>query len=193
MELATDTCSQPQRSGELPEVYTTLNWRMGTMDTNGAQTYTAPGEQEPSPAEALRRLQQQIGELQAYFTHFVSAKVDGFMLSARQIAVWTALGIVGLTALVGFVVTAIVLLLGGVATGLGLLFGGHVWLGQVVVGGGLLILLALSIVIGLRILQNKSRQQKVQQYDERQLQQRAAFGHSVADRATANGSLQHHG
>ena len=63
------------------------------MNTNGARASTAPGEQEPSPPEALHRLQQQIEELQAYFTHFVSAKVDGFLLSGRQIALWTALGI----------------------------------------------------------------------------------------------------
>ena len=70
------------------------------MDTNGARAYTTPGEQEPSPAEALRRLQQQVGELQAYLTHFVSAKIDGFVLSARQLALWAALGVVGLTAAV---------------------------------------------------------------------------------------------
>ena len=162
------------------------------MDTNGAQASTAPGEQEPSPPEALRHLQQQIEELQAYFTHFVSAKVDGFVLSSRQIALWTALGILSLIALAGLIITAIVLLLGGAAAGFGLLFGGRLWLGQVVVGGGLLLLLALSILVGMRIWRHKSRQQKVQQYDERQLQQRAAFGRSVADRATEDPSLQHH-
>jgi uncharacterized membrane protein len=162
------------------------------MNTNGARASTAPGAQEPSPPEALHRLQQQIEELQAYLAHFVSAKVDGFLLSARQIAVWTALGIIGLTALVGLVATAIVLLLIGAASGLGLLFGGQQWLVQVVVGGGLLLLLALGVFIGLRAWQHRSRQQKVQQYDERQLQQRAAFGHSVADRATEDGTLQHH-
>src|SRR5262245_55692793 len=75
---------------------TTLDWRVRTMDTNGARAYETPGEQEPSPAEALRRLQQQVGELQAYLAHFVSAKVDGFVLSARQLALWAALGVVGL-------------------------------------------------------------------------------------------------
>jgi hypothetical protein len=71
------------------------------MNTNGARASTAPGEQEPSPPEALRHLQQQIEELQAYFTHFVSAKIDGFLLSGRQIALWTVLGIMGLLALAG--------------------------------------------------------------------------------------------
>jgi hypothetical protein len=163
------------------------------MNTNGARASTTPSEQEPSPQEALRRLLQQIEELRAYSTHFVSAKVDGLMLSARQLLVWAVLGIVGLIALAGLVVTSIVLFLDGAAGGLGRLFGGRLWLGQLVVGGGLLVLLTLSILIGVRTWQRRSRQQKVQQYDERQLQQRAAFGHSVADRATEDRSIQHYG
>ena len=163
------------------------------MNTNGAQASTAPGEQGPSPDEALRRLLQQLEELRAYSTHFVSAKVDGFILSVRQLLVWMVLGIVGLIALAAVVVTAIVLFLGGTAGGLGQLFGGRLWLGQLVVGGGLLLLLTLSILIGVRTWQRRARQQKVQQYDERQRQQRAAFGHSVADRATEDAAVQHYG
>jgi hypothetical protein len=161
------------------------------MDTNGARAYTTPGEQEPSPAEALRRLQQQIGELQAYLTHFVSAKIDGLVLSARQLVLWAALGVVGLTAAVGLVVTAVVLILVGAADGFGRLFGGQWWLGALVVGVGTLGLLVLGIFIGMRTWQSRWRQQKVQQYDERQLQQHATFGHSVADRATEETALQH--
>jgi hypothetical protein len=163
------------------------------MDTNGARASTTPGEQEPSPAEAFRRLQKQVEELQAYFTHFVSAKVDSAVFSARRLAVWTVLGVVGLIALAALIVTAIVLALNGVAHGLAVLFAGRLWLGQLVVGGGILILLVLSILIGVRTWQTRWRQQKVQQYDERQLQQRVAFGHSVADRATEERSLQQQG
>ena len=161
------------------------------MDTNGARAYTTPGEQEPSPAEALRRLQQQVGELQAYLTHFVSAKIDGLVLSARQLALWAALGVVGLTAAVGLVVTAIGLLIMMLLAGFAQLFGGRWWLGALVVGGGILVLLALGIFIGMRTWQSRWRQQKVQQYDERQLQQQNTFGHSVADRATEETALQH--
>lgn len=163
------------------------------MNTNGARASTAPGEQEPSPEEALRRLLQQLEELRAYATHFVSAKVDAFLVSARQLLVWAVLGVAGLIALTALVVTAIVLFLDGAAGGLGLLFGGQLWLGQLVVGGGLLVLLTLSILIATRTWQGRARQQKVQQYDERQLQQRAVFGRSVADRATEDAPLQHDG
>jgi uncharacterized membrane protein len=163
------------------------------MNADGAQASPTPGEQEPSPAEAFHRLQQQIEELQAYFTHFVHAKIDGFLLSARQLAVWTVLGIIGLIALTGLIITAIVLLLSGAAAGLGLLCGGQLWLGQVIIGGGLLLLLVLSILVAIRVWQHRSHQQKVQHYDERQLQQRAAFGRSVADRATESAAIPHHG
>ena len=161
------------------------------MDTNGARAYETPGAQEPSPAEALRRLQQQVGELQAYVTHFVSAKIDGLVLSSRQLALWAILGVVGLIAAVGLVVTAIVLILVGAADGFAQLFGGRWWLGALVVGVGTLVILALGIFIGMRTWQSRWRQQKVQQYDERQLQQQATFGHSVADRATEETALRH--
>jgi hypothetical protein len=129
------------------------------MDTDGAQAYTTPGEQEPSPAEALRRLQQQVGELQAYVTHFVSAKIDGLVLSSRQLAFWAILGVVGLTAAVGLVVTAIVLILVGAADGLARLFGGQWWLGALVVGVVTLAMLVLGIFIGMRTWQSRWRQQ----------------------------------
>jgi len=161
------------------------------MDTDGARAYTKPGEQEPSPAEALRRLQQQMGELQAYVSHFVSAKIDGLVLSSRQLALWAILGVVGLTAAVGLVVTAVVLVLIGAADGLARLFGGQWWLGALVVGVLTLAILVLGIFIGMRTWQSRWRQQKVQQYDERQFQQQATFGHSVADRATEETTLQH--
>lgn len=163
------------------------------MHANGARASTTPGEQEPSPEEALRRLIQQLEELRAYSTHFVNAKVDGFLMSARQLLVWAVLGGVGLIALTALVVTAIVLFLDGAAGGLGLLFGGQLWLGQLVVGGGLLVLLTLSMLIALRTWQGRARRQKVQQYDERQLQQRAVFGRNVADRAAEDAPLQHYG
>jgi hypothetical protein len=53
------------------------------------------------------------------------------------------------------------------------------------------VLLALGIFIGLRIWQRKSYQQKVQQYDARQVQQRATFGRSVADWTTEDGAVPH--
>jgi hypothetical protein len=161
------------------------------MNTQGAQASPTPGAQEPSPAEALHRLQQQVGELQAYVTHFLNATLDGWVLSVRQVALWAALGVVGLVAAVGLVVTAIVLVLLGAADGFALLFGGRWWLGAIVVGGGTVVLLAVAILIGMRTWQSRWRQQKVHQYDERQRQQQVTYGHSVANRPPAAATVQH--
>jgi hypothetical protein len=46
-----------------------------------------------------------------------------------------------------------------------------------------LVIIALSTLIGVRMQQRKSRRKKVQQYAERQIQQRTTFGRNVADRA----------
>jgi len=159
------------------------------MDTNGARAYAPPNEQEPTPTEALHRLQQQIAELREYLAHFVSAKVDGVVLSIRQLAMWGILGVAGVIALAGLIITALVLLLDGAATGVALLLGGRLWLGQILVGGVVLALLALGMILGMRAWQRRWHRQKVQQYDERQLQQRHVFGHSVADRATEDAAL----
>jgi membrane protein implicated in regulation of membrane protease activity len=106
--------------------------------------------------------------------------------------VWAVLGVLGVIAASSAIVTAVVLLLTGLAGGLAVAFDSALWLGQVVVGFFLLVLIAVGTWVGLRLQQRKSRQKKVQQYAERQLQQRAAFGHNVADRAV-DAEVQHRG
>jgi hypothetical protein len=162
------------------------------METNGRSGQTAASGQDHSAAAALDQLLAQVAELRAYAMHFVSAKADGIKLSVRQAMVWAVLGVLGVIAASSAIVTAIVLLLTGLAGGLAVAFDSALWLGQVVVGFFLLVLIAVGTWIGLRLQQRKSRQKKVQQYAERQLQQRAAFGHNVADRAV-DAEVQHRG
>jgi membrane protein implicated in regulation of membrane protease activity len=153
------------------------------METNGRSAQTAEPGQDHTAAEALDQLLTQVAELRAYVMHFVSATADGIKLSVRQAMVWVVLGVLGVIAASSAIVTAIVLLLTGLAGGLAVAFDSALWLGQVVVGFLLLVLIVVGTLIGLRLQQRKSRQKKVQQYAERQLQQRATFGHNVADRA----------
>ncbi|MGE3539625.1 MAG: hypothetical protein AB7N91_19615 [Candidatus Tectimicrobiota bacterium] len=155
------------------------------MDRNEAQTHPDPSRPEPSPIEALQHLQQQLGELQAYATHFASAHVDKLLLSAQQVALWAALGVLALLGLGAILITALVLFLQGSAAGLGILLGSHPWLGQMIVGFAVVALLALATWIVTRSWQRQTRQKTVQKYEERQRQQEAAFGHSVAEQASA--------
>jgi membrane protein implicated in regulation of membrane protease activity len=152
------------------------------METNGRSAQTAP-EQDHIAAEALDRLLAQAAELYTYTLHFVSAKADGIKLSIRQVVVWTVLGMVMLIAATSVIVTATVLLLTGLAGALAVVFDSELWLGKVVVGFLLLVIIAVGTLLGVRMQQRKSRHKKVQQYAERQLQQRTTFGRNVADRA----------
>ena len=66
---------------------------MSRMDTTRARASTTPGEQEPSPAEALRCLQQHLKAWQASVSlvcmpHLM---IDSFGLFARPLALWAAL------------------------------------------------------------------------------------------------------
>ena len=162
------------------------------METNGRSAQTAAPGQDHSAAEALNQLLRQVTELYTYVLHFVTAKADGIKLTVRQAVMWAVVGILGLIAASSALVTAVVLLLTGLAGGLAVAFDSEVWLGKVVVGFLLLVIIALGTLVGLRMQQRKSRLKKVQQYAERQLQQRATFGRNVADRA-ANTDVQHHG
>jgi hypothetical protein len=94
------------------------------------------------------------------------------------------LGILMLVAAISVIVTAIVLLLTGLAGALAIAFGSGLWLGKVVIGVLLLVIIALGTLIGVRMQQRQSRHKKVQQYAERQFQQQTTFGRNVADRAT---------
>jgi Mg2+/Co2+ transporter CorB len=152
------------------------------METNRKRSDVE--EQDPSAADAWHDLLTQMSELQAYALHLANAKVDGLQHGVRQIATWTAVGIVGLIAAAGVLVTAVVLFLKGVAQGLAIAFGDRIWLGNAVTGLGLLVLMAVMLLIGIRRQQRKSYNQRKQAYAERQLQQRVAFGRNVADHAT---------
>jgi hypothetical protein len=151
------------------------------METNGKRPDV---EQEPSAPEAWHDLLTQVSELQAYALHLVTAKVDGMQHVVRQIATWAAVGIVGLIAAAGVLVTAVVLFILGVAQGLAIAFGDRIWLGNAVTGLGLVVLTAVILLIGIRRQQRKSYNQRRQAYAERQLQQQVAFGRNVADHAT---------
>jgi len=157
------------------------------MEQVDPHTPTSASDQELSVQEALSRLQQQFGELSAYASHFVSAKLDAFKLSGRNVAIWAVLGVFAGVVLITMIVVAVVLFLLGCAAGLGVALGGMPWLGQIVVGLGLLVLFAVVVLIGWRRMQRQSRTEKVQAYAERQRQQRVQFGHNINDIANESG------
>jgi len=136
-----------------------------------------------SAGEALRGVGEKLGEIGEYVGYFISAKLDGLKVTARNIGVYAVLGIVGLIALSTVVTTAVVMLLVGLAMAIGKAFDpDQYWVGALIVSVVVLGGLAGAVIFGLKKLSNTSRSALVRKYEERQRQQRVRFGRDVRGR-----------
>jgi hypothetical protein len=163
------------------------------MEESPKTSQTQPGQnrweesREEAPenpaAAAARAVPVFLAEIKAYGRHFLGAKADGFIATAKKIAIYAALGVVGLLAAAGIVFTACFLLLRGLASILGRALWHQEWLGDVLVG--LLVLggIALGLKIGIGRFTRASRLKTEQKYEGHRIRQRVQFGRDVRDRA----------
>ena len=136
-----------------------------------------------TPTEAFGDAFERVGELKAYATHFVSAKVDALKLTGRNIAIYAALGLVGMFAGAAVVITAVVLALRGLAEAVAALLGGRQWAGNLIVGFALLLILGLGAWMGMNRVFGISRRKLKEKYESKRRQHQAEFGHDVHERA----------
>lgn len=140
--------------------------------------------QSESPAESIRHAGNLLAELKSYATNYLAAKSDALKLSIKRGMIFAGLGIIGLIAAGGMLVTAVVLLLMGIANGIGKLFDpDQPWVGQLVVGVLVLGGTGLGAWLMLRKITNRSREQTVAKYEQRHNEQRRQFGHDARQRA----------
>jgi hypothetical protein len=147
----------------------------------GGDDHSTSGE-NPAAA-AARSVSLFIAELKSYARYFLSAKVDGFVATGRKIAIYAALGVVGLLVAGGMLFAASFLLLHGLAFILGKLLWGQQWLGELVVA--LLVLggTAFGVWFGIKKFTKASRLKTEQKYEGQRIQQRVEFGRDVHERA----------
>lgn len=153
---------------------------------------TAYGDSPPDPSddnsreggpEAIRRLQAQLEALGDYARFYASAKKDSLVASARKLAL---LGLAGLAAFAVFctmLMTAAVFALLGLAQLIGEAVGDRPWAGYMIVGFGLLILVAMGLLTAVVVLQRRFRTQTVKKYAKRHQTQTARFGHDRGQHA----------
>jgi hypothetical protein len=120
--------------------------------------------------------------LRAYVGHYVAARRDMATVKARRVLLWTAAGIAAALLSLTILVVAVVLFITGVAHGLTDLFGGHAWAGEMVTGGGIVILAAAAAVIGALAWLRSSRERTVEKYEHRRAKERAEVGSDVFQR-----------
>lgn len=137
-----------------------------------------------SPTDAMKDVARQVSELRSYLSYFISAKLDGIIVSLRKLGVYSVLGLFALIGIGGMLVTAVVLLLIGLAGAVSAMFDASPWLGQLLMGALVLVLMIAGAWLGVWLIARSSRKKTVKKYERKRHDQRAEFGHDVHDRAT---------
>lgn len=137
------------------------------------------------PDNPLSALLSHLTEMREYVECYLAARIDQVRLEARSSALYGALGLLGSVVLAGALVAATVLVMNGAADAIGRLSGGRHWLGQILVGGGLLAITAGSIWYWLRRHNAAERKKVTEHYELRKQAERSRFGTDVSQRAAA--------
>lgn len=144
---------------------------------------------EPEPADAPPNpwapLVENLRELIDYASYYLSVQADQVRLRIRRAVMAAVLGLLAMIGGTALLVTAIVILLAGIGGGLGELFGGRVWLGYLVTGLAVVILLGLTLLAVTRSVFRISRHRTIEKYAELRQQQRRQYGHDVGSRTSA--------
>lgn len=161
------------------------------MDPSRAQP-DEPSEPQPESngtksKEALRQALNEVQELKQYASQYLSAQADRFRLSVRKVIVAAVLGILALLVGISVVVVAVSLMLIGLSGAIATSLGGRVWAGHLIVGGGVLLVLALGSWLGVRMFFASSRTSTIKRYESRIAHQRQSHGHDARERSAAEG------
>ncbi len=154
------------------------------MNDHPSDQTTQRVDGEESPVDALRSAARHFGEAKEYASNFVAAKLDATKVSIRRLVLMIGFLVVAGLCGAAVLITAAVLLTNGMATGLGTAFDpDKIWLGQIIVGGVIVIGVNVAVLLVIRKLTGASREKTVQKYEARHRQQRSEFGRDVT---TAN-------
>jgi len=150
---------------------------------------SAPPESSQAPPphfEGFQRAMQLLGEYKEYASYYMATKMDGIKSSLRNVGIYAGLGIVGLIALSALITTAVALFLIGAAMGVAHLFDPpKYWLGALIVGLAVLVLLGVGAGVGLSKANAGFRKATVDKYEQRKRWQRGQFGRDVEAAAGA--------
>ncbi|HWE05024.1 MAG TPA: hypothetical protein VG326_21630 [Tepidisphaeraceae bacterium] len=142
-------------------------------------TRDADADSRKSRTDAFHDAAVRFREIREYVAYYIAIKTDEVKLAVRNVVLYTALGVVALLATGAAVVAAVVLLLVGLAGGIGNALGGMQWLGDVIVGVGVVVVIVVVAMMAMRSLTKASHKLTVEKYEARKREQRHEFGHNV--------------
>jgi hypothetical protein len=160
-----------------------------TREQNGNAGSAPPYGRTPASNETsgtphpLDPLLQQIAMVRAFALHYVEAQKDAIKSSARRLAIKTMLGVAGAIVGVTALVACTVMVFDALAELVSLAAGGHQWVGNLVVGGGVLIVTGMVAALYLARWMRTTRDSTIHKYESRHDVQRKEFGADVTSRA----------
>jgi hypothetical protein len=119
-------------------------------------------------------VREHASELSAQALRYLGATWDGALARVRAAALLGVAGFVAFVAFCGVLVTSVVLLITGLARGLSLALGGRTWLGDLLVGLGLLALSAGGLAVALARVRKGFLRKAERKHEERRQRTRGA-------------------
>jgi hypothetical protein len=121
--------------------------------------------------------------LYVYAKHYLAVRVDAATARMRRIVLWTLAGVVVAVAGLTAIIVAVVMVLAGLARGVGLLLGGEDWAGLLVIGVGVLGLVAATGYFSVRALSYRWARAAREKYEQRREKERAELGSDIFQQA----------
>ena len=126
---------------------------MPTPGSGKCESTSSSADSEKQPQhDPIADLKSHAAEMWGYARHLIAAKWNARVHSIKRAALAAVLGSVVVAAGAVALATAVVFVFMGLANGLSVLLGGRDWLAQLIVGAGVLGLMALGMGVVLLIL-----------------------------------------
>ncbi len=182
---APETDAQSARSNNSSQAETSAQPEAATFPGFEAHAEAAAGRCAGS--SSLGDVEAQFSELLAYVAYYLAAERDLAKWRLRAV-VWRVVLLLGAgLAAVSVVVTAAVFVVHGSAQGLGVLLGDRPWAGELIVGLGVFLTLAVSRSLAFSRVRRRWREKIMAKYETYRQRQRAVFGHDVERAAQPRG------
>jgi hypothetical protein len=142
---------------------------------------TDAAQQELTERELLKLLLKQFQELREYVSYYAAARTASVKSAVRHALGRIVLAALGFVAFGGLIVMASWLVLSGLAQGVGTLFNNQAWIGPLITGALALASVGLGVCCVAAARRHATFKRTIRDYEARDAQQRARFGHDVHD------------
>lgn len=149
-------------------------------ETESGREQAGPECDSPSLTGLFRELRSRSNEIAEYTQYLIAIEIDRLLLRTKRLAVMGAFAALGAVIAGVILLASAALLIVGLAGVIGQALGSF-WLGAIVVGAGVMLLLAASCAFGWWYLNHSALTQLRAKYQERRARQRSRFGRDIQD------------